>query len=134
MTNILIGILEDNPARVARLTEALATHGVTARVVDHDNAPDFLTWLEDEPAAISLVSLDHDLIESGRFEDHGTGSDVVRVLCGRAASFPVVVHASSSDKRRAMAAALVDAGWRAEAADASADQSAWARTVKRMLA
>ncbi len=131
---ILIGILEDNHARVGRFGEALHAADINATVIDHDNAPSFLQWLEDETRPITLVSLDHDLVESDRFEDRGTGMDVVRALCGRKASFPVIVHTSGPEHRREMTAALTAAGWTSAVLDpaGAAGLAAWAKLVRRL--
>jgi hypothetical protein len=130
---LLMGILEDNPERVEQLSGALRAAGVTAELIDHDNAPDFVTWLQDEPRPIALLSLDHDLTECERL-DHGTGMDVVLALCGRTPLFPVIVCASNPDHRKAMAGALSTAGWLAQSADLTAGVEAWANLAKRLLA
>lgn len=131
---MIIGILEDNPARVGRLSEALHAAVVNATVVDHDNAPGFIQWLKDETRPITLVSLDYDLVESDRYEDHGTGMDVVRALCGKKAAFPVIVHSSGKEHCQAMTDALTAAGWTSALLDPAGAEglAAWANLVKRL--
>lgn len=133
MSATVIGILEDNPARVERLAEALSSAGIETPLVDHDNAPDFVQWLQDEPRAIEVISLDYDLIESTRYEDHGTGMDVVRAVCAGAASFPVLVHSSSAQHREAMAAALLAGGRIVQRIDLAAGggYASWADWVRK---
>ena len=135
MTAPVVGILEDSAERVERFAEALAATGVAATIIDHDNAPDFIQWLADEPHAVALLSLDYDLIESGRVGDHGTGMDVVRTLCGRPAGFPVILHSSAPERRRQMSAALLAGGWLAQSVELSAPggHAAWAGLAQRLL-
>jgi hypothetical protein len=112
----VIGILEDDVDGRQVLFQASLV-GLGDYVI-HDNAPDFLQWMEDSYESIRLLSLDHDLGPSrqrGReLFDPGVGMDVVKVLVKRRPAFPIIVHSSNPEAAPMMVRRLEEAGWRTE--------------------
>lgn len=115
----VVGILEDDlEGRHPQFRRALAALGPDVRIVLHDNAPDFVAWLERSFESIRLLSLDHDLGPSrerdgGRF-DPGSGMAVVEALVKRRPAFPVIVHSSNPYDAPTMVRRLEEAGWTAQ--------------------
>ena len=112
----MIGILEDDlEGRQVLFRAALRDLGAATI---HDNAPDFLRWLDDAFGTIRLLSLDHDLGPSRerdgvRFEP-GDGMQAVDFLVNRKAAFPIIVHSSNPYAAPTMVRRLEEAGWSAE--------------------
>lgn len=110
----VVAVLEDDlEGRQPQFRRAVELLGL--RCVVHDNAPDFVAWLERSFASIRLASLDHDLGPSrdrngGRF-DPGSGMQVVDALLQRRPSFPVIVHSSNPYDAPTMVRRLEEAGW-----------------------
>ena len=135
----LIGILEDDAeGRIPRFRQVLEELKVEA--VFHDNAPDFLSWLDGNSAAVSLLSLDHDLGPTrerhGQPFDPGTGRTVSRRMIHMAPRFPVIVHSSNPLDGPAMVFDLESAGWRVLRLPPWGDEwipTAWARRVRELL-
>jgi hypothetical protein len=112
----VIGILEDDVERRQVLFRAaLADLG---SVTIHDNAPDFLRWLQEASGSIRLLSLDHDLGPSrqrdGRRFEPGVGMDVVDYLVTQEPAFPIIVHSSNPYGAPTMVRRLEEAGWSTE--------------------
>jgi hypothetical protein len=115
----VVGILEDDlEGRQPQFRQAVAAIGTAVPLVMHDNAPDFVAWLEGSFASIRLLSLDHDLgpnrRRNGESFDPGSGMQVVDALVKRKASFPVLVHSSNPYDAPTMVRRLEEAGWNAK--------------------
>jgi len=135
----VIGILEDDvEGRQALFRASLADLGDFSM---HDNAPDFLQWLEGAFGSIRLLSLDHDLGPS-RPRDHGerfepgVGMHVVDFLLTRKPAFPVIVHSSNPYDAPTMVVRLEQAGWSAERIVPWGDDwipTVWKKRVRELL-
>lgn len=114
----VIAILEDDPGRRARMTEAVGAALPGIELVFFDNAPDMLEWLPDNLAGIDLLCLDHDLgpyrERDGERFDPGIGRDVVDFLETRSPCCPVVIHSSNGPAADGMLYALQFADWSVE--------------------
>lgn len=112
----MIGILEDDVDGRRILFES-ALIGMGDYVI-HDNAPDFLRWMDGAYDSISLLSLDHDLgparPRGPDLFDPGVGMDVVKVLVKRRPAFPIIVHSSNLIEAPSMVRRLEEAGWTTE--------------------
>lgn len=136
---LLVGILEDDAeGRIPLFRRVLDELKIDA--VFHDNAPDFLKWLESAAGRVALLSLDHDLgptrERDGREFDPGTGRDVSKYLIRVAPRFPVIVHSSNPLDGPAMVFDLEPAGWRVLRLPPWGDDwipTAWARRVRELL-
>jgi hypothetical protein len=112
----LIGILDDDiELRQNEMVKAIASLGIEAKPICHDNAKDFIEWLTGALTSIRLLSLDHDLGPSRerngeRFEP-GTGMEVVDFLVLNRPIFPIIVHSSNPIDGPAMVRRLQEAGW-----------------------
>jgi hypothetical protein len=110
----VVAVLEDDlEGRQPQFRRAAELLGL--RYVVHDNAPDFVAWLERSFESVRLMSLDHDLGPSrerggGRF-DPGSGMQVVEALLKRRPAFPVIVHSSNPYDAPTMVRRLEEAGW-----------------------
>src|SRR5262245_33208529 len=111
MSRKIIGVLEDNPERVAAMAAwlddrfGMYEHLITAdprRLLDlvHRRADDVL-----------IVSLDHDLFEAVDAGDDPTGMQVVDELVARPPAFPVIVHSSNAQAARTMVQRLKRRHW-----------------------
>ncbi|MHC4718310.1 MAG: cyclic-phosphate processing receiver domain-containing protein [Planctomycetota bacterium] len=111
----VIAILEDDPGRVAIMSDCLSVAGAQGRARWFRSAPAMIEWLDahlDEPA---LISLDHDLLylpdPNGELIDPGDGRDVANFLATRQPVCPVIVHSSNEPRASEMAVTLQQAGW-----------------------
>jgi hypothetical protein len=135
----IIGILDDTEERQVEMVRVLQVHYPALRVVVHDNAPDFLEWLRQEPGPVALLSLDHDLGPSrqrnGKRFEPGVGMDVVRLLEHRPPFCPVIVHSSNPLDAPTMVFRLEAAGWDVHRVFPSAEwiATAWLARVQVLL-
>lgn len=134
-----VGILDDDPARVAAMRAVLAEQP-DVDVASYADVEGFLMWAEACPTVL-LLTLDHDLGASrtidGTWRDPGIGMDVVHRLVELEPRVPVIVHSSNPIDAPRMAFLLEDAGWRVERVVPHSDTAwigeDWAPVVQRLL-
>jgi hypothetical protein len=112
----IVAVLEDDiDGRQPRFRAAISNLPSSSRIVIHDNAPDFVAWLEKSFASIRLMTLDHDLGPSrdrgGERFDPESGMQVVEALLKRKPAFPILVHSSNPYDAPTMVRRLEEAGW-----------------------
>lgn len=111
----LIFLLEDNPARLARMLAVLRTAFPDHRVHVEDDCDAAIAFLRDNQPAIDLISLDHDLDSVPRDEDpprdHGCGRPVADFLATQPPTCPVIVHTTNATAGDGMFYELKRANW-----------------------
>ena len=140
MRNI-IAILEDDEQRTVAMMQALENLSPDSRIVFFDNAPDMISWINENIPSVRLFCLDHDLgpdrVRKGKKFDPGVGRDVVDILCTKPASCPILIHSSNPVGAEGMQFALEYAGWSVVRAypfeDLTWIQAHWIKRVAGLL-
>jgi hypothetical protein len=113
MPRVLV-LLEDDPRRAAAMIEVVQS-ALRLPVVQHDNAPDMVEWLEANLDGAVLIALDHDLGPSrsrdGQRFEPGIGRAVADFLAERSPTCPVVIHSSNAPAAEGMRICLEAGGW-----------------------
>jgi ADP-ribosylglycohydrolase len=137
MTKTIL-ILEDNPARVARIRHALASLGPGFDLRVWSDAHSMCVECEALFPNTALISLDHDLNPApGATRDPGTGLDVARFLGDFLPVCPVIVHSQNMERVWSMYNELRFAGWAVEQAGGLGvdwSEAAWLRHARQLLA
>ncbi len=109
----LIAILEDDARRTETMRAWIEFSGLQAAFFD--NAPEMISWLPENLASVTLISLDHDLGPDRPGPDGdwdpGTGRQVADLLTAFRPQCPVIVHSSNAPAAEGMQFALEGAGW-----------------------
>jgi hypothetical protein len=112
----IVFLLEDDPARLGEMLAVLRE--VLPRVTVHveDDCQAAIDWLMANQAAVSLISLDHDLDSvvwpnDPAGVDHGCGRPVADYLATQSPTCPVIVHTSNAVAGDGMFYALQRSGW-----------------------
>jgi ADP-ribosylglycohydrolase len=136
MKSILI--LEDNPARVELLQNAVSELGPEFVVKVWNTVPGMMAECESYFPTTALISLDHDLNpEPGATGDPGTGVEFARFLGDFAPVCPVIVHSQNMERVWVMFNELRFAGWIVQQAGGLGtdwSQAAWLRCAHEMTA
>jgi hypothetical protein len=136
-----IFLLEDNPARLARMRAVLAAAFPAHAVRVEDDCHAAIAFLSAHQPEIDLISLDHDLDSVPRPGEHppvnhGCGRDVANFLATQPPTCPVIIHTSNATAGDGMFYELKRAGWpvtRVYPHDSHAwVDTDWAETVQRL--
>ena len=109
----IVLMLEDDSDRIGRFESVLAANG--CGLLCYRTASSFIdsycTVLQD----VSLISLDHDLIPEGEYEDDpGDGREVSRFLATQYPHFHTIIHSSNFECAESMFFTLLEVGWDVE--------------------
>ena len=111
----LIFVLENDPARIEAMKAALALHELESVSMFIDNSPDAVVWLSRNLPRCGLISLDHDLggeqIRDGQMFDPGTGRDIACYLAERSPVCQVIIHTDNFFIRPRMQNILDSGNW-----------------------
>ncbi len=110
-----IGILDDDPDRIAVMEGLLRDQFREYAVCTFDNAPEMIQWLAGHLSALALICLDHDLgpnrMREGASFDPGTGRHVADFLATQSPVCPVIIHSTNGLAVPGMIMALKESGW-----------------------
>jgi hypothetical protein len=137
----VIAILEDDPRRTEAMNEVLKDVGSEYEYHFFDNAPEMISWLEENLDDVVLFSLDHDLgsnrVQKGKTLDPGTGRDVVDFLSKRSCTCPAMIHSNNYPAVLGMRRALEEGGWKLSCVVPYGDLEwigqAWAKELCRLV-
>ena len=134
MSQRIILILEDDPARVARFEAAL---GDAWQVIHRPNVTEMIGVTKKSLASADILSLDHDLYDAAHPDvDPGDGLEFVRWLVDQKPARPVIVHSSNTIRAKIMIGDLDLAKWTAKLIMPISDdwvENDWRNMVDRLV-
>jgi hypothetical protein len=129
-------MLEDNPERVQRFTEALRALDPELPLLVWRDARAMIREAGPHLPTAQVISLDHDLEPPEGGPDPGDGLEVVKFLVSQPVVRPVIIHTSNGERSGWMAGEFDLAGWRHWRVAPLGDdwiEADWRRLVKRLL-